>query len=113
MAVYAASKAFVVSFSTALSNELRGTGVRCMALCPGPVPTAFQATAGAAIAPTQRRAILSAEETVRRGLRAYERGKDLFVPGAINSINAVGVKLLPRSLVVRVAGRIMRQKQPT
>ena len=110
MAVYAASKAFVVSFSTALSEELRGTGVRCTALCPGPVPTGFQSVAGGGIAHSQRRAILSAEETVRRGLRAYEKGKDLFVPGALNSINAVGVKLLPRRFVVRVAGRIMRGK---
>jgi short-subunit dehydrogenase len=112
MAVYAASKAYVLSFSTALSEELRGTGVRVMALCPGPVPTGFQSTAGAGIAKSQKRAILSAEETVRRGIAAYERGKAVYVPGGMNRLGTVGSKLMPRGVVVRVVGKMMKEKQP-
>jgi short-subunit dehydrogenase len=110
MATYAASKAFVLTFSEAVSEELRGTGVRAMALCPGPVPTGFQAVTGAEIAPAQKRAILSAEVTVERGLRAYERGVATFVPGGLNKLGTVGVRFVPRSTVTRVVGKIMRGK---
>jgi short-subunit dehydrogenase len=110
MATYGATKAFVLSFSLAVAEEVRARGVRVLALCPGPVPTGFQAVAGAEIAPSQRRAILSAEETVRRGLRAYERGQTVCVPGGLNKLGAFGSRLLPRALVVRTVGRMMRQK---
>ena len=110
MAVYAASKAYVLTFSEALNEELRGSGVRCTALCPGPVATGFQKTAGAGIAASQKRAILSAEETVARGLRAYERGKRTFIPGGMNRAGALGSKLMPRGVVVRAVGKIMRGK---
>jgi uncharacterized protein len=113
MAVYAASKAYVVSFSDALAEELRGTGVRCSALCPGPVSTGFQATAGAGIAASQKRAILSAEETVRRGLAAYARNRPVFIPGGMNRLGTIGSWLLPRGMVVRMVGGIMRGKKLT
>jgi uncharacterized protein len=112
MAVYAATKAFVLSFSEAIGEEVRASGVRVMALCPGPVPTGFQAVAGAQISQAQRRAVLSAEETVRRGLRAYEHGKDVYVPGGINRLGTIGVKLLPRGMVVRTVGKMMRDRTP-
>jgi short-subunit dehydrogenase len=111
MAVYAASKAYVLYFSEALGDELRGTGVRCMALCPGPVPTGFQQTAGAGIASSQKLAILSAAETVARGLRAYERKKSVFIPGGFNRAGALGSKLMPRGLLVRTVGKMMRGKK--
>jgi short-subunit dehydrogenase len=111
MAVYAASKAYVLTFSEALTEELRDTGVRCMALCPGPVATGFQKTAGAGIASSQKRAILSAEETVARGLRAYERSKRTFIPGGMNRAGALGSKLMPRGMVVRAVGKIMKSKK--
>jgi short-subunit dehydrogenase len=104
--------AYVLSFSAALSEEVRGTGVHVMALCPGPVPTGFQAAACMDIAPSQKHAVLSAEETVRRGLSAYERGKAVYVPGGLNRAGAVGAKLLPRPWIVRVVGNMMRQKRP-
>src|SRR5262249_38486081 len=83
MAVYAATKAYVLSFSEALAEVLRHTGVRCSALCPGPVQTGFQAVAGAQIASSQRRSILSAKDTVSRGLRGYERNRSVFIPGGM------------------------------
>ena len=112
LAVYAATKAFVLSFSEAVAEEVRESGVRVMVLCPGPVPTGFQQVAGAAISRAQRRAVLSAEETVRRGLAAYEQGKRLYVPGGMNRLGTVGVKLLPRGMVVRAVGRMMRDRTP-
>jgi len=72
MATYAASKAFVVSFTLALASELDGTGVRAMALCPGPVQTGFQAAAGFA-RPALPLAVLSTRKTIEGALAAYER----------------------------------------
>jgi len=111
MAVYAATKAYVLSFSEALSEELRGSGVRCSALCPGPVQTGFQAAAGAQIATSQRRSILTAEETVARGLRGYERNKPVVIPGGLNRVGKLGSWLMPRGLLVRTVGRMMRGKK--
>ena len=111
MAVYGASKAFVNSFSVAVAEEVRGTGVRVMALCPGPVPTGFQRAAGSGIAPGQRAAVLSADETVARALAAYERGETQYVPGVMNRIQLLGSRLAPRALTLRVVARMMRAKQ--
>jgi uncharacterized protein len=99
MATYAASKAFVLSFSLALAAELRGSGVRVMALCPGPVPTGFQQRAGIDRARLFRLAVLSSAETVERALVAYAKGKELFVPGRINRAQTLAAKLLPRPLL--------------
>jgi short-subunit dehydrogenase len=111
MAVYAATKAYVLLFSEALGEELRENGVRCLALCPGPVATGFQAAAGAGIARSQKRAVLSAAETVSRGLRAYEKRKSFFIPGGMNRAGAFGSRILPRGMVVRAVAKVMRGKK--
>ncbi|HVJ15945.1 MAG TPA: SDR family oxidoreductase [Polyangiaceae bacterium] len=99
MATYAASKAFVLSFSLALAAELKGSGVRVMALCPGPVPTGFQERAGIDRARMFRLAMLSSADTVELALAAYDKGKELFVPGRINRAQTLAAKLLPRPLL--------------
>lgn len=99
MATYAASKAFVLSFSLALAAELRESGVHVMALCPGPVPTGFQERAGIDRARLFRLAVLSSAETVEQALGAYAKGKELFVPGRINRAQTLAAKLLPRPLL--------------
>lgn len=109
-ATYGATKAFVLSFSEAVAEEVRDAGVRVLALCPGPVQTGFQAAAGADISPQQARMVLSAEEVVSTALHAYEAGKDTVVPGAYNAIGAWGVRLLPRRTVARIAGNMIRGK---
>lgn len=85
MAVYAASKAYVSSFSEALRAELRGTGVRVTTLCPGPVPTEFAPTAERSANPDPVPAPecfkVSAEQVVREGLRAVERDRPRVIPG--------------------------------
>jgi short-subunit dehydrogenase len=110
MSVYGATKAYVVNFTAGLAEELRGTGVRMCALCPGPVATGFQSVAGIEIAPQQRAAVLTSEETVRRGLDAYVARKTVYVPGVVNTVGGVAAKLLPRALVVRAAGDMMKNR---
>lgn len=108
MATYGATKAFVTSFSLALAAELRESGVRVMALCPGPVPTGFRDAAGIS-GPVIAVAELSAERTVERGLAAYERGKALCVPGFVNGAQTLASKLLPRGLITWATVRAMRR----
>lgn len=107
-AVYAATKAFVLSFTEALHEEVRGRGVRVMALCPGPVPTGFQQRAAITIAPFQRSMTLSAEAMVRRGLEDYEDGCVVSVPGLVNKLGAMLASTAPRPLVRRVTHALMR-----
>lgn len=108
MATYAATKAFVLSLSAALSEELRGTDVRMLALCPGPVPTGFQQVAG--IEPgAERVAALSAEDTVARALHAYYRRRSVLVPGAVNRAQTTFTKHAPRAVVTRAVASAMRR----
>lgn len=108
MAVYAATKAFVLSFSAALSKEVAGSGVIVTALCPGPVPTGFQAVAG--IEPgVERIAALSAAETAERALAAYAAGDTVCVPGAVNRVQTVLSKLAPRELLTSAISIAMKR----
>ncbi len=104
MATYGASKAFVLSFTLSLAEELRGSGVRVLALCPGPVPTGFQQAAGmhgdGAIV---RVAQLEAPSVVETALAAYAEGRDVAVPGALNALRTAAVKVMPRGVVLRAA----------
>jgi uncharacterized protein len=108
MATYGATKAFVVSFTLALATELEGTGVKAMALCPGPVRTGFQAAAGIP-RPGLSAAELSAAKTVERGLAAYERGERLFVPGLVNAAQRLGTAVLPNRVLTWAAARAMKK----
>ncbi len=104
MAVYAASKAFVLSFSQAVAAEVARDGVRVMALCPGATDTAFWSTAGTWEKRPKR--MPSPDEVVAAGLRAFERGRWFFVPGSANQVAAFfASRLLPPRLVARLAQR--------
>lgn len=108
MATYGATKAFVTSFAGALAEEVRGTGVRVTALCPGPVPTGFQAAAG--IEPGMERvAALSAEETAERGVVAYLAGEELCVPGVVNRAQTLVSKVMPRRMVASAVSFAMKR----
>lgn len=108
MATYGATKAFVLSFSSALAEEVGGSGVRVTALCPGPVPTGFQAAAG--IEPGMERvAALSADETARAGLAAWAAGDMVCVPGAVNRVHTSAVGLLPRRFVTKTISLAMKR----
>ncbi|MGH2985955.1 MAG: SDR family NAD(P)-dependent oxidoreductase, partial [Solirubrobacterales bacterium] len=108
-AVYAASKAFALNFTDALNAELRGTGVRCLAVNPGPVPTEWQQVAGWDEM-TKAPGTISAEQVAREALAAYDRGARSLVPGALFRWAMRGSALGPRALKLRVTERLYRPK---
>jgi short-subunit dehydrogenase len=108
MATYAASKAFVLSFSQGLHHELAGTGVNVMALCPGATRTEFQAVAKNETPWVPAAAYMDAETVVAQGLRAARRRRAVCVNGIMNSIAAEATRAAPRWLVARIAGMMYR-----
>jgi uncharacterized protein len=112
MAVYYASKAYVLSFSEALAEELRGTGVTVTTLCPGPVPTGFQARAGGSSEFGSRKPmVLSAAEVATIGFDGFLRGKRIVIPGKLNWLGAQGTRFAPRSLTTRLVKKIQQQRK--
>jgi hypothetical protein len=107
-AVYAASKAYVLSFSEALAAELRGTGVRVLALCPGATRTEFQQHSGTeGFAPEW--IYDTPELVVDRAIRAFESGTTVRISGATNWIGAFAARFFPRSVVATAAGLTMKR----
>jgi short-subunit dehydrogenase len=108
MAVYYASKAYVLSFSVALAVEMEGTGVTVTALCPGPSPTGFAERAGVERTPLFKTEWFSTDPgaVARAGYEGMRRGKPIVVPGAIHKAHDLAVRLVPRSLAARFVGRI-------
>jgi short-subunit dehydrogenase len=105
MSVYYASKAFVLSFSTALRAELAPRGIRVTTLCPGPVPTEFQARAGGL--PQQGKWLSrNAEEVALAGYRGLVAGKTLVVPGWTNQIVTFLPRLVPRNFLADFIARM-------
>jgi len=105
MATYAASKAFVISFSEALHTELRGSGVSCTVLCPGPTETEFSRTAGLAdLEAAGRRVFASPADVARAGVRAMVAGRRIAFPRALDAGAAVAGRFSPRSVSLRVIG---------
>jgi short-subunit dehydrogenase len=107
-AVYAATKAFVVSFSEALAAELRGTGVQVRCLCPGLVATEFATRAGLPLRVAPRRGD-DAERVAATGLAAFERGSVTVFSGARLRVAALAVRIVPRRLVARLGAHWMRR----
>lgn len=105
-AVYAASKAFVLSFSEAVGREVEGTGVLISAFCPGWTRTNFGAHSG--VAHSMFANAPTADEAVRAGLRVLERGKSVIFVKLTDRIQAKSAGLLPRSMVSRVSLGVMR-----
>jgi short-subunit dehydrogenase len=105
MAVYYASKAYVLSFSEALAVELEGTGVTVTALCPGPTESGFQAAAGIGKSKLSG-ALPSSAEVAACGMRALERGTTVAIAGRRNWWLVQSVRLLPRKFVARMVRRI-------
>jgi short-subunit dehydrogenase len=111
MAVYYASKAYVLSFSEALHRELAPLGVRVTALCPGPVPTEFQARAG--FLPGFDSAILnvSAFDVARAGYRGLMANKRAVLPGLGVKIVPLLLRLFPRGFILAAVGRLQLRKR--
>ncbi len=107
MAVYYATKAFVLSFGEALSEELAGTGVTVTTLCPGPTTTGFAERAGAQKTNLFKSpALMTSPEVARAGFEGCVRGKRLVIPGTINRLGAFGTRLMPRKLLLKMVRRV-------
>ena len=107
MATYAATKAFVLSFSEALWEENRPHGVKVMALCPGVTETNF--FDAAKIQKPPARVVQTPEAVVETALRALARGKSSVISGWSNFMMVESERLVPRTLVLRVAGMALRK----
>ncbi len=111
-ATYSATKAFVVSFTESIAEELRGTGVRAMALCPGFTRTEFQERAGIDARRVPSVAWMSAEAVVDSALAALARGEVIHVPGGLNRMMRNGMHLVPRWIAARVVAQASRRFTP-
>ena len=106
-ATYAAGKAFVLSFSEALDEELRGSGVRVSVVAPGVTSTGFSDSAGSHY-PERRFPHLEAQRVVKAALRAHKHGHTVKVVGAFYFLLAVADRFTPRSVVRRLMGYLWR-----
>jgi uncharacterized protein len=106
MAVYGASKAFVLSFSEALWGEYRKRGIKVLALCPGRTNTEFFDVAGTTDAALG--SMETPEKVVRTALRAVEKGRPSVISGRMNVVRAASARFVPRAIVASVGAQIMR-----
>jgi short-subunit dehydrogenase len=110
MSVYFATKAYVLSFSEAVNNEVRKMGITVTALCPGSTDSGFHATALGDERIVRERKLPSAREVAEYGYKSMMKGKAVAIPGLKNSIMATTVRFIPRSLVVKAARKIQENK---
>jgi short-subunit dehydrogenase len=110
MAVYYATKAFVLSFSEALHEELRGTNVRITNLCPGPTESNFSQVARSHHKRKAQAKKMSAGKVAQIGHHDYRIGNHLSMPGVTNKLAVLAPKILPRAVVRRLIGRYNRLK---
>lgn len=108
MALYYASKAFVLSLTEAIAEELQGTGVTATALCPGPTATDFQRRAKIENARLVKAkfATMTARQVAEIGYRGFLEGKVIVIPGLLNKIGAQSVRISPRSMVRKVTRKL-------
>jgi uncharacterized protein len=111
MAVYYATKAYVLSFSEALHRELKPKGVRVTVLCPGPVPTGFQARAGMSDDALPRILTRSAEQVARDGYRGLVQGRRVVVPGSANRVVTTAVRFTPHRILLDLIARQQRGRR--
>lgn len=104
---YAATKAFVLSFTESLHAELAGSGVSVTALCPGPVKTEFVEVANLGEADSMPGVFwASAEAVAKAGVDGLAAGKRVVIPGVLNRAGAIGGQHAPRSVILRLAARV-------
>ena len=106
MAVYFATKAFVLSLSEALHEELKPHGIKVSCLCPGPTRTEFGDVAGFGGNGLFDRVAMDAATVVRAGLKGLAKNEAVVVPGIVNKIGAASTRFAPRPVVRRIAGAI-------
>jgi short-subunit dehydrogenase len=110
MAIYGATKAFVLSFSEALWQEYRERGVRVLAVCPGATDTAFFDVVGAAEAGVGTR--MAPDTVVNVSLQALDRGLSHVVPGRANRLLGCLPRMLPRQAILQIVANMLKPRQP-
>lgn len=113
MAVYYATKAYVLSFSQALDEELVGSGVRVCCFCPGPTESEFSKRAGISEMRLLKGwvPVMKTETAARTGYQGLMRGKRIVIPGGLNRLGASLVRWAPRTWVTRVVKWFQRKKE--
>jgi short-subunit dehydrogenase len=111
-ATYGASKAFVLHWTIALNEELRGTNVNAIAVCPGTTATKFFDHAGSRKSAQDRAAGMSPESVVRHALRALASGRSEVVPGWGNKAYTFAGARLPKSMAARIARKVLQPRRP-
>jgi len=107
MAVYYATKAYVLSFSEALAEELSGTGVTVTCLCPGVTETGFQKVAGVEDIPLTKGPLsMSARTVAESAYKGMAKGRRLVIPGVHNKVGVQSLRLSPRALVLKLVRRL-------
>jgi short-subunit dehydrogenase len=106
MAVYFATKAFVLSLSEAIHEELKPHGIKVSCLCPGPTRTEFGDVAGFGGSGAFDRLAMGAAEVVETGLKGLDANKAVVIAGLVNKVGAFSTRLAPRSTVRKIAGAI-------
>lgn len=109
MSVYFATKAYVLSFSEAVANEVRDKGITVTALCPGSTKSGFHATALDNKELLRKRKLSPSKEVAEYGYNAMMKGKTVAIHGLKNTIMATSVRFIPRALVVKAAGYIQKR----
>lgn len=110
MAVYYATKAFVLSFSEALHEEVKDKGVRVSALCPGPTRTEFADVADMSDSELFKRFASDANAVARDGLAALRANRAVKVSGVLNAVMAGSIRFTPRGLARRIAGSLQKAR---
>lgn len=112
MAAYYASKAYVLSYSQALSEELRDHNIDVTALCPGPTETGFQDRAGMDASPLFKiMPVQDAATVAKAGYRGMQKGKRIVVPGLINKLLVYGSRFMPRRLLTKIVRRMQQSRR--
>ena len=111
MAIYYASKAFVLHFTEAVAEELSGTGTTVTCLCPGPVITNFQQRAHLGESHTKSPLLVDVREVARAGYEGMKQGKRVVIPGWKNRLLTQGLRLSPRSLVTKAISKMHAGKK--
>ncbi len=113
MAVYYASKAYVLSFTEALNQELRGTGLNATALCPGPVLTGFQQRAAFddTMQLTKMLRPMPADVVAEAGYRGFQARRPVVIPGASNAIPARLAGFVPRGVLLNIVEQMQKKRE--
>ncbi|MBM7705042.1 SDR family NAD(P)-dependent oxidoreductase [Metabacillus iocasae] len=110
MAVYYATKAYVLSFTEALENELKGTGVHVTALCPGPTETGFSNRASLEQSKLFNSGVMDAKTVAEIGYKGFQSRSTIVIPGLQNKLLSQVVRFLPRKVITSIVRKVQARK---